>query len=235
MKIAICDDSLADAKHLYEICSQSPILPDSVIDIFTSSAELLNKYENNTADFDILFLDVEMPELNGITLGKKIKSLSKNTIIVFTTGYPQFAIEAFDCEALHYILKPCTKEKVFSVLEKAFCKYQIQHQYHIVKVRNQTYRIPIRDIYYIECCKKHVIYHLKDRTVETVAKLSSAYEALSDLGFYQVHQGYIVNFDKVFEFKDFSVVLDDKRTVMMSVRKKNEVLMAYAKYAARFM
>jgi DNA-binding LytR/AlgR family response regulator len=101
-------------------------------------------------------------------------------------------------------------------------------------VKNQTYKIPINDIYYIECCRKHVIYHLKNKTIETVDKLSSAYNALSDFGFYQIHQGYIINFDKVYEFKDYSVVLEDKRTVMMSVRKKREVLLAYAKYTERF-
>lgn len=234
MKIAICDDSLTDAKLLRDICMQNSLLSESTIDIFTCSTDLLNKYKSNTANFDLLFLDVEMPGLNGIDLGKEIKVISKKNILVFTTNYPQFAIDAYDCEAFHYILKPCNKEKVFSVLEKVFDKYQILHQHHIVKVRNQTYRIPIQDIYYIECCRKHVIYHLKNRTIETVDKLSSAYAALTDLGFYQVHQGYIVNFDKVYEFKDYSVVLDDNRTVMMSVRKKKEVLLAYAKYAERF-
>ena len=234
MKIAICDDSLKDAKYLQELCLSIDILLDTTINVYTSANKLLQLYETGTANYDLLFLDVEMLEMDGITLGKKIKALSKDTIIVFTTSYPQFAIDAFECEALNYILKPCGKEKVESVLNKAITKYTLAHQYHIAKCRNQTYRIPINDIYYIECCRKHIIYHLKDRTIETVSKLSSVYEALCDFGFYQVHQGYIVNFDKVYDFKDYTVVLDDYRTVMVSVRKKREVLLAYAKYAERY-
>jgi DNA-binding LytR/AlgR family response regulator len=234
MKIAICDDFLLDAQHLYDICMESDLLNESTIDIFTSAQSLLSLYERNSQCFDLLFLDVDMPQITGIELGKTIKTLSPRTIIVFTTNYPQFAIDAFDCEAFHYILKPCCKEKVYYVLDKVFSKYQLTHKYHIVKVKNQTYKIPINDIYYIECCRKHVIYHLKNKTIETVDKLSSAYNALSDFGFYQIHQGYIINFDKVYEFKDYSVVLEDKRTVMMSVRKKREVLLAYAKYTERF-
>ena len=233
MKIAICDDSLKDAKYLQELCLSIDILIDATINVCTSANKLLQLYEAGTANYDLLFLDVEMPEIDGITLGKKIKKLSKETIIVFTTSYPQFAIDAFECEALNYILKPCGKEKVESVLNKALAKYTLGHQYHVVKCRNQTYRIPINDIYYIECCRKHVIYHLKDRNIETVAKLSSVYKALCDFGFYQIHQGYIVNFDKVYDFKDYTVILDDFRTVMISVRKKREVLLAYAKYAER--
>lgn len=233
MRIAICDDSLNDAQHLKELCSGINILTNITINIYTSANKLLQLYETGAINYDLLFLDVEMPELDGITLGKKIKLLSKDTIIVFTTSYPQFAIDAYDCEALNYILKPCKKEKVESVLSKAVARYSIDHQYHIAKCRNQTYRIPVNDIYYIECCRKHVIYHLKDRKIETVSKLSSVYEALCDFGFYQVHQGYIVNFDKVYDFKDYTIILDDFRTVMISVRKKKEVLLAYAKYAER--
>lgn len=234
MRIAICDDSFEDATHLHSICLESPELVDSHIDIYTNPNKLLQACKNKPSTYDLLFLDVEMPELDGILLGKKIKQLCKKSILVFITSYPQFAIDAYDCEAFHYILKPCKKEKLFSVLEKAVEKYKLLHQYHLVKVRNQTYKLSISDIYYVECCRKHVIYHLKDRTIETVDKLSSAYNALSEFGFYQIHQGYIVNFDKVYEFKDYSVILDDNRIVMMSVRKKREVLLAYAKYAERY-
>lgn len=234
MKIAICDDTLADAKHLYGICSETNILNESETEIFTSAEKLLELYKANPTCFDLLFLDVDMPQINGIELGKKIKAISPQTIIIFTTNYPQFAIDAFDCEAFHYILKPCHKEKVYSVLSKAIDKYKLTHKYHMVKVKNQIRRIAINDIYYIECCRKHIIYHLKNEVVETVDKLSSVYNALSDFGFYQIHQGYIVNFDKVYEFKDSFVVLDDGRTVIISVRKKKEVLLAYAKFTERF-
>ena len=234
MKIAICDDSLTDAHFLRDICKKSPLLPDASISVFECGEDLISSYENGTADFDLVFLDVDMSQIDGISLGKKIKEFSYNTILVFVTSYPQFAIEAYDCEAFHYILKPVGCDKVFSVLERAFFKYQRMHQYHIVRVKNQTYRIPVKDIYYIECCRKHVIYHLKDRDIETVGNLSSVYENLSDFGFYQIHQGYVINFDKVYEFRDYSVILDDGRSVMISVRKKKEVLIAYAKYASRF-
>ena len=234
MRIAICDDSLCDATHLHKMCLGNPLLADSVIDLYTNPNDLFGYCESRPTDYDLFFLDIEMAGTDGISLGKKIKALNKDSILVFTTSYPQFAIDAYDCEAFHYILKPCKEEKVYSVIEKALSKYRFLHQYHIVKSRNQVYKLPINDIYYIECCRKHVIYHLKDRSIETVSKLSSVHDTLSEFGFYQVHQGYIVNFEKVYEFKDYSVVLDDGRAVMMSVRKKREVLLAYAKYAERY-
>ena len=234
MRIAICDDSLDDATHLHKLCLENCVLADSRIDIYTSPNKLIQVCEKEAAAYDLLFLDIEMQESDGISLGKKIKMLYKDAILVFTTSYPQFAIDAYDCEAFHYILKPCKKEKVYSVIEKAASKYRFLHQYHVIKVRNQIYKLPIDDIYYVECCRKHVIYHLKDRSIETTSKLSEAYNALSEFGFYQVHQGYIVNFEKVYEFRDFSIILDDNRSVMMSIRKKKDVLLAYAKYVERF-
>jgi len=77
------------------------------------------------------------------------------------------------------------------------------------------------------------IYHLKDHTVDTVDKLSNVYEKLAEYGFLQTHQGYIVNMDKIESFTKNAVVLQDGTEIMLSARKKQEVLMKYFKYIER--
>ncbi len=235
MQIAICDDSIKDATYLQRLCRTADQLRTFNIDIYTDSMAFFNALERDVAIYDLVFLDIDMPQIDGIHLGKYLAEHSPNTIIVFTTSYPQYAIQAFDCNAFHYVLKPCSPEKIQEIIKRVTLKYKQIHQYFAVKYRNQTYRIPIKDIYYIECCRKHIIYHLKDRTIETIDKLGRVLSELESLGFYQVHQGYIVNFDKVYDFKDYSIILDDQSKVMMSVRKKKEVMMAYTKYAERFL
>ncbi len=233
MKIAICDDSSSDRDLLLKYCEASDIVDNIEFNLFSSGKELLNSSISGKV-YDIVFLDVDMSELDGIATGKLLRKLDKNIIIIFVTSYPEFALDAFECEAFHYLVKPLEQAKLTDVLKRAVKRLGMLHKYHIVKVKHQTQRLAISDIYYIECCRKHIIYHMKNGSIETVEKLSEVYKAVSKFGFFQVHQGYIVNFDKVKSFDKYNVILDDDRSVMISVRKRADVLLAYSKYVENF-
>ena len=228
IKIAICDDSDTDANQLKSVCA-SCALPDTLeFYVYPSGQNLLA--ELTLRHFDIIFLDIDMPESNGIEIGKAIRQEKEHAIIIFCTSYPQYAIEAYDCEAFHYVVKPCTRDKIQNILVRAINKLRLTRKYHSVKVQNKILKLSISEIYYVEYCQKHIIYHLADRTIETTGRFSDINNELKKYGFYQIHQGYIVNFEKVRDFKGYTAVLEDGRDVLISVRKKSEVLLAYAKY-----
>lgn len=228
IKIAICDDSAIDAKHLKSIC-ESCDLPDKLeVSLFSNGESLLTAL--SVSNFDVIFLDIDMPRINGIDVGKAIRQEKEHAIIIFCTSYPQYAIEAYDCEAFHYVVKPCTRDKIQNILVRAINKLRLTRKYHSVKVQNKILKFSISEIYYVEYCQKHIIYHLADRTIETTGRFSDINNELKKYGFYQIHQGYIVNFEKVRDFKGYTAVLEDGRDVLISVRKKSEVLLAYAKY-----
>ena len=228
INIAICDDSHADTLDLQSIC-ESCDLGDSVsVTVYESGKSLLSVLDIHTPD--IVFLDVEMPDGDGISVGKQIRESNKKVIVIFFTNYPQYAIEAYDCEAFHYLLKPCKSEKVQEVLSRAYAKLGRMHTYHTFKIRNKTLRLPISDIYYVECCRKHVIYYTENEKFETTGKLFEAYEELKKYGFYQVHQGYIVNLAHIRDFQGFIAILDNGARVPISIRKKSDVILTYAKY-----
>ena len=226
--IAICDDSQKDSLFLKSLCQKCTLSDTIKVELFDSGDAIISAI--NEYKFDIVFLDVDMPELNGISVGKKIREINKNVIIIFCTNYPQYAIEAFDCEAFHYLLKPCTGEKVQDILARAVKKLGIMHTYHLLKIQNKSLRLALSDIYYIEYCQKHIIYHTNEKRIETTGKFSAVYDELKKYGFYQVHQGYIVNLAKIQDFQGYNVILENGQTVLISVRKKREVLLAYAKY-----
>lgn len=108
-------------------------------------------------------------------------------------------------------------------------------KYHLIKARNETIRLKLSDIYYIECCRKHVIYYTKTEKYDTIDTLSNVYDQIKDFGFFQIHQGYIVNFDKVKCFRQNDIILDNDRVVMMSIRKKKETLLAYSRYLEEYL
>ena len=175
-----------------------------------------------------------MPNIDGLAAGTAIRQMDKQAIIIFSTSYPQYAIDAYDCEAFHYLIKDCSFYKFESVLKRAIAKLGIIHKYHVVKIQNRVRQISLTDILYIEYCRKHIIYHTLNEKIETTGRFSDVIDELKKYGFYQIHQGYIVNLAKIRDFKGYSVILDNGDSVMISVRKKSEVLLAYAKYTEDF-
>lgn len=230
LKIAICDDTTGDLSQLKQMC-ESCKLPVSVKTYTYSTGTALLKAARQI-DFDIMMLDVEMPEQNGILIGKEIRDLFPHMIIIFCTNYPQYAIEAYDCEAFYYLLKPANAERLHDILNRAIKKIGLMHTTHIVKIHNHIRPIPIADIYYIECQTRHIIYHLKDDKddIVTSGKINEIYDELSKFGFCMVHQGYIVNLSKVKDFDGYNVILDNNVSVMISIRRKRAVLLEYAQY-----
>ncbi len=232
MRIVICDDHKDDVKHLRSLISDHPAAGSFKIEAFFSGTELAESI-NKKQKYDVAILDIDLPGTNGIELGKLLRASNPDVHIVFATNYPQYAIDAYDCEAFHYLLKPVADDKLRTVLDRLVRKHRERNKYHVVRIKNETLRIPIREIYYIESFRKHIIYHLKDKKYETVGKLSEVMDELLEYGFCQVHQGYVVNMDKIKDFNKFELILDDGRCVTMSVRKRTEVLIEYAKFVER--
>lgn len=231
MKIAICDDFIQELNKLKEIIINSGMVSKADVEIFSSPKSLLDK--NVFSNFDIIFLDVDMPEMNGIELGQKIYKSNSKTVLIFVTSYPEYAVAGYECEALRYILKPYTEEKILMALTRAIEIVQKQNHSITIKIYNKPFKILIDDIYYLEYCRRHILYHTKNRVIETAGVFSKIYDELKPYGFFQVHQGYIVNMNKIYDFDEYDIILDNGMKVPVSIRKKSEVMLNYAKFLER--
>lgn len=113
-KIAICDDAFTDLHYvqqcLHEWANHNHV-PISV-DSFSSAESFLFHYTDQK-DYDIVLLDIEMKEMNGIKLAKKIRQSNPTVQIIFISGYSDYICDGYDVEALHYLLKPLDKENCF--------------------------------------------------------------------------------------------------------------------------
>ena len=233
MRIAICDDMpecrVQVREHLNRYTATECF---SSVTEFASADDLLAAYEQGNR-FDLIFLDVEMAQTNGIDAGMRIKELDKQAILIFVSAHPQYAVFSYDCDALYYIVKPIDGDKFDRVLGKAMEKYKLLHQEYVLKNRSEIQRLAISDILYVEICRKHLLFHTVSGTYETVGKLSEALDELRPYGFCQVHQGYVVNMNHIKSFAQNDVVLSNGARVMVSVRKKTEVLRQYANFLER--
>lgn len=227
MKIYICDDLTTELNRLEDLCIEFD--HNAEIHRFSDGEQLCDEL-NNGKKADIVILDIDMPGDDGIKIGKRIRGSGSDVIIVFYTGYPQYAVESYDCDAFYYLMKDCAKEKFFTVMKRAYDKIKISRKYIIVQQRKTPRRIPISQIYYIECVKKHLIFHVDGEDVEITANLSDIYSELKDFEFYQVHQGYIVNLKQIHKIDDYMIILTNGDRVPISVRKKTDVITRYADF-----
>ena len=233
MNIAICDDNRAECLKIKELCEESAFAEHISYYIFTSGVDLLKEAEGTSA-FDIVFLDVDMPVINGIEVGKRLRNLNSDCVIIFVTAHPEYAIDAFECHAFHYLLKPCEGDKLREVLHHALSRLDLLHKYHVVKLKDKILSLSLSDICYIECSGKHIVYHMVSEDIKERNTIQKVYDTLHAHGFSLVHQGFIVNMDKIKVIEKDEIVLQDDRRVPMSRRKKAELSLEYMKHVEKY-
>ncbi|UBM58658.1 LytTR family DNA-binding domain-containing protein [Marinilongibacter aquaticus] len=178
---------------------------------------------------DLLFLDIHMPHQNGIEL---LKSLSQPPQVIFTTGHPEFAVEAFDLNAVDYLLKPFSYARFVQALEKT--NQQLNRidtsapsESWYVRVNHETLKIDIENILYIEALDNYLKVHLTGRKVTIIrGTMGMALETLPSDLFTRVHRSYIVNLKWVTRVKKREVYIGDIK-VPLSRTFQEEVFKAF--------
>src|SRR5260221_2319168 len=213
--IAVDDEPLA----LGLVCSfieQTPFL--NIIGRYSSAVEALKAIHAQKVDG--IFLDIQMPDLNGIELARVLDNSKTNKPrIIFTTAYNQFALEGYRVDALDYLLKPFNYEEFLHAANKALAyvelleksnatpgaastavaEERIENEYLFLKVEYQLVRIALSDILYIEGLKDYVKVWLKsnEKPILSLTSLKSLEEKLPPKKFMRVHRSFIVSLDKI--------------------------------------
>lgn len=189
--IAICDDEAADVQFLSKLVIQwaSDNKYRISIETFNSSEEFLFKSADKKSD--ILLLDVEMGKMNGVELARDVRRNNREIQIVFVTGYMEYIQEGYEVEALNYLLKPITNEKLFAVLNRAVERLKACEKALLLTVSDEIIRIPLYEIKYVEVRKNYVTIH-SGKDYEVKKTLSELEKNLDD-SFFRTGRSFIVN------------------------------------------
>lgn len=214
-RFAICDDEPADLIYVKSKILEWAKKRYLEVDIreFPTAESFLFTYDGEK-DFDVLFLDIEMGEMSGVELAKRIRDQNKSIQIVFVTGYMEYISEGYDVEALHYLLKPVGKDKLEGVLDRALERIGMQEKALLIQSAGETVRIPLYEIRFMEVQKNYVTIHGKEE-YSMKRTLKEVHKEL-DGRFFQTHRSYIVNLGFVKKITKSAVVLKDETNIPLA-------------------
>lgn len=207
-RIAICDDSAADAAFVQQILNNWARERNIMIqsEIFPSAESFLFRYAEDKA-YDILFLDIEMGAIDGVTMAKRVRQDNETVQIVFITGYSDYIAEGYEVAALHYLMKPVSKEKLFSVLDRAVEKLSKNEKVLNFVISGEMVRVPIYQIRYADVLGNYVTIHASDEL--TVKMTLGDLEKDLDERFYRVSRSVIVNLTQISRVTKTEIKLSD--------------------------
>ena len=192
VRIAVCDDNQKDIEFVQSITENwlKSRGYEGQIEAFPSAESFLFHYAEEK-DYDILLLDVEMGQMDGVTMAKKIRKENETVQIVFITGYSDYIAEGYEVEALHYLMKPVREEKLFAVLDRAAEKIRQNEKSLLLDLSGEMVRLPMHEIRYLDVQKNYVTVHA--RTDYTVKRSLGEFESELDGRFYRTGRGLILN------------------------------------------
>lgn len=220
IKCIAIDDEPHALRQLAEYIEAVPYL--SLEGIFESAFDACNFLHDNA--IDLIFVDINMPDINGIDF---VKSLSKNVKIVFITAHSEFAYEGFQLDAADYLLKPISFTDFLKSANKVNERYfqqnsslpeiQQNRDYLFIKSEYRVIRINFKDIKYIESKREYVKIFLEgSEPITTLMSIKKLEETLPGNMFMRVHRSFIVNLDKITVVERNRIVFDNKVYIPIS-------------------
>ena len=201
MKIAICDDE----KQLRSLLRQKIAARSGNIKIteFSDGSELLNSKES----FDIIFLDIEMPRLDGMETAAKLRSAGVDSLMIFLTSHEEFVRDAFKVKAFRFLPKPVDKRELNEAMNEAEKELSSQDKL-IIEQRGRIYEVLTSDVLYIEAYGDGTyIYDNAGNVYDSKKQLTRWEKELSEKGFFKIHRSYMVSLGQVAKIEGTTVTL----------------------------
>ena len=214
-RISICDDNAAEAAGIKAIVSTwaQENHHAAEIDVFSSAEQFLFQYAEQK-DYDMLLLDIEMDGISGVELAKRIRRENRTVQIIFITGYSDYILDGYEVEALHYLMKPVSQEKLSQVLDRAAEKLRRSEKALLQETKDGMVRVPIHTIRWLEVRQNYVTVHA-DSDV-TVKRTLSELEQELDEQFFRTGRSCIVNLQEISRITRTDVILKDGTAVPLS-------------------
>lgn len=212
MRCIIVDDEPIARKGIMKLVAQVSQL--ELLDTFGDAKSASVFMQNNAVD--LIFLDIQMPGVTGIEFAHTIP---KETLIIFTTAYSEYALDSYDVDAVDYLIKPIDPTRFRKAVDRAIIYYsllmdeeqknieRVESEYIFVKADRRFIKVNLKDILFIEGLKDYVIIQMTDQRIITRMNVKNMHELLPKNIFLRINRSYIVNKDKIESFDNNDVYI----------------------------
>lgn len=230
LKIAVCDDNKVDQDYVIDLLREYANENGVILEIqtFISAEQFLFQYAEEK-DYQIIVLDIEMEKMNGVELAKKLREDNKEIQIFFVTGFSDYISEGYEVDALHYLMKPVSKEKIFRVMEKAVSNLKEEEKILFVQENGEMLKVLTKNIFYVEVFSHSCNIHTTEGVIETKMTISDLEKKLID-GFIRVHRSYLVNLEQIKKIAKAEIFLENGSIIPLARRKYKDVNIAFIRH-----
>lgn len=225
LNIAICDDDIKFAGMTESFIEKIDKISGAdrkkniSTDVYLRGDELINAYSNGKR-YDLIYMDIEMKDVDGIVTAKKIREIDYQVLIIYISSHEEYMKQLFEVEPFRFLTKPVDYQNFCSVFESARQRIErSSNTYYHFKYGKNIVKLLCRDILYFESSGRKIIVHTQHSCYEYYDKLNNVEDKLSGSRFIRIHKGYLVNIDNVEAFQYEKVALIDG--TILSISEKN--------------
>ncbi|MBR5428110.1 MAG: response regulator transcription factor [Clostridia bacterium] len=233
LEISVCDDEKAEREYLASLISRWAETAGHTVTVkdYSSAEQFLFENGEDVAS-DILLLDIQMKQIDGVQLARAVRSRNKTVQIVFITGFDEYVSLGYDVDALHYLMKPVGYEKLAEVLNRAAERVGKKERQLLLQTADGLRRLAVGDVVYAEAVGHTLIVHLNGGTVALSRTLASFKEDAGE-GFVSPHRSFLVNLSHISRISKKELGLDNGETVPVARGAYDEVNRAFIAFYRR--
>lgn len=233
LRIAIVEDESEQAERLIEFIKiykeKNDLSDEFETSLFPHTAEFIASYKN---DYDIIFMDIELPDGNGMDAAQAVRRVDDSVTIIFVTKMAQYAINGYAVGALDFMVKPVNYYSFSTMFSRALSRSRTEKKTsRLIRTSDGMVRVDFSTITYIEVAGHRLIYHTPDGVVDEWGKMGELEKELEGKGFARGNNCYLINLRKVRRIEGNSVVLTDC-TLQLSRGRRKEFMRRFAEFVS---
>lgn len=231
MKVAVCDDERAFHKEITDLLCK--FQKARSIEIFIDYFEKGNVLLGSKQKYDVIFMDYQMEEMNGIETAEKLREINSDSIIIFISAYPAAALDAFEVNTFRFLQKPVDEEKLFKALSD-YLKSIDYDNLLLINTHEENYKIKMSEIIYLEGDGKYTMIRTKDRSFRIHINLKQLEIKLPAAKFIRCSKSFVAGFQHITNHDKTNIIFDNGEKAVIGAHYAAKFKAEFQNYIMRY-